>query len=412
MKRSRNGRLSNQDRLNSQFLTIISEDENETSIIMPCNSTVVDDLGNTYRVEGSYYVDCKEPVSLRVLKEVKKWKSTKCCGQYPTPPSEYSGEFSGKREYKTAPDCGPCNKWHTAAYKCTYEDYNTTWQECEWMEGFSPKLVINDGEPIDASFSLEISPFLQTPLGFWKNDSGYIIKSASFPNLQGTNFNYSCSPLIEASGDNHYGFVDPISVDFMPSLATCKLLVKVPGKIVDAETDFCTSVQVVKDAESDAVGFMSALGDCAVKLLSPTNQVVYLWVSKDSFRFVKEVNNICCINSGDGFYTGCGSGTECGTIIPKIQSVAWSADVVIDERSTVGGSASAPAFSVSTPFSSLLSNSVSSILLIVGIIIAAIAVIIVTVIIIRCWCKSCAMTAVQNTISGGSCAPAPPPSTD
>jgi hypothetical protein len=393
----RKRRLSNAGELN--MIQILSIDENGTSIIMPCNSTVVDELNNTYRVQGSYYTVCKEPVTLRYLEEVRVWKGDDCCGsggKYPAVPGSMDG-YNGKKEYKTAPGCGACNRWHTAVYKCRY-GANVTWEECSWQESPSATLIINGEERTDAVVSLEVSPLLQTPYGFWRNGSGFIIKTATTPTLEGTNYNFSCKPATEPANGNDYTFHPRISVDFMPSLITCKLLVKVPGRIVSSSGDFCKSVQVVKNNETNSIGFMSAQGDCAVRVEDTSGKPFYLWLGTDSFRFIKDINKIACSASGEGFYTDCSDDKETVDIVPKIQGISWGLETVVDSTSVVGGGTEEN-LAVSNPFSNLFASNAKAILMWVGIGIAIIAAILIGFIIIRAICLYCGKVAEEKPSS-------------
>jgi hypothetical protein len=65
--------LKNQEKSNitnsEKALQIISQNETHTSIVMPCDSSVINEQGDTFSIEGPYTLNCNK---LRVFSYIDK----------------------------------------------------------------------------------------------------------------------------------------------------------------------------------------------------------------------------------------------------------------------------------------------------------------------------------------------------
>jgi hypothetical protein len=62
---------------------IVSQNETHVSIVMPCSSSVIDESGNTFRIEGLYDLNFNESRSFGYIDTFTIWRGEKCCGPYP-----------------------------------------------------------------------------------------------------------------------------------------------------------------------------------------------------------------------------------------------------------------------------------------------------------------------------------------
>jgi hypothetical protein len=67
-------------------LQIIAQNETHISIVMPCSSEVLDESGNTFRIEGPYILDCNESRQFPYIEQFRTWRGQKCC-EFPEIPS-------------------------------------------------------------------------------------------------------------------------------------------------------------------------------------------------------------------------------------------------------------------------------------------------------------------------------------
>jgi hypothetical protein len=103
--------------------------------------------------------------------------------------------------------------------------------------------------------TLTISPILQIPFGFWRNDTSYIINIAFINYLENMNFNYSCKPIQVPSNGNRYIFQELKMVYPMP-LVSFMTKLTLPIRIENLGIIFCEVVNVVHNIESDSFGFV------------------------------------------------------------------------------------------------------------------------------------------------------------
>jgi hypothetical protein len=130
--------------------------------------------------------------------------------------------------------------------------------------------------------------------------------------------------------------------------------------------EFCTVVNIVHNIESNSYGFVSQVGDCSIKVKDDLDQTSYLYSSMGSYRFMKSVNQIACINAGDGLYLNCSS-KNFTTIIPSEKG--YDHVKVVVDHTNIGGEVDS---SFQNPFEDLFKSNIKDIITIVVILIAVI----------------------------------------
>jgi hypothetical protein len=74
-------RLSNQE--GASLVTILNQNEmeNSTTLLIPCDSIGIDELGHTYNFSGPYHLDCEEEwVQFNYTDKVEVYHNDRCCG--------------------------------------------------------------------------------------------------------------------------------------------------------------------------------------------------------------------------------------------------------------------------------------------------------------------------------------------
>jgi hypothetical protein len=376
-------RLSNQEDQNMELIKILSEDEEgNTVLIMPCGASLKDEFGNTYRLDGPYKLECGEMQEFQYIIDRQVWHAGHCCG-WPGVPGDWKNP-TGSTEYKVNPGCGPCKEWFKAAYKCITTPVHL--QRCEWLEtddGNTHLFVKRFNNDIEEEknislVTLTVSPALTTPYGFWRNDTSYIINTAFNNYLENTNFNYTCKPVYIPTNGNDYILPAPQTVNPMPQLTSCMTLVKVPFTVEEMLMDFCTVVNIVHNIESNSYGFVSQVGDCSIKVKDDLDQTSYLYLSMGSYRFMKSVNQIACIDMGDGLYLNCSS-KNFTIIVPSEKGYDHVKEVVVD-HTNIGGEVD---WNFENPFEDLFKSNVKDIITIVIIIILVIVAAIILFVVLK-----------------------------
>jgi hypothetical protein len=74
--------LRNQEESNitgsEKTLQIISQNETHTSIVMPCDSSVVNEQGDIFSIEGPYTLNCNESRVFNYIDKVTLWTDGTC----------------------------------------------------------------------------------------------------------------------------------------------------------------------------------------------------------------------------------------------------------------------------------------------------------------------------------------------
>jgi hypothetical protein len=173
--------------VSSAAASIISQDENGTTLIMPCEGIALDEVGNEYQIDGSYKLVCNPPTTFKYVTSVVTWYTDHCC----TPPKwKYDKRTHGYSSSEAAGCSLFCNNLCKSLVTC--ETIPIELEFCEWIENFNRTLWIN-GIPINdawaVNMSLETSPVSSVPYGFWRNDTSIFIRASDWLFLEGTVFN-------------------------------------------------------------------------------------------------------------------------------------------------------------------------------------------------------------------------------
>jgi hypothetical protein len=190
-------------------------------------------------------------------------------------------------------------------------------------------------EKVDAyreSAYLAVGPNLQTPFGFWRNETSVFINTVTMNYLEGTNFNYSCQPIFTPYRPGQdFKFADPFTTSPMPSLTDCKVQVSIPTKVMNIVSKYCISVNAVRNTDTGIIGLISEAADCQVMVTDMENITYDIWLSQGSYRFMKEINQIACIPTSTGFYVSCSNDPNLlSPIDPKDQGLDIPTEVVIE----------------------------------------------------------------------------------
>jgi hypothetical protein len=257
-------------------IKILSEVEDEngsvTSLIsMPCNSEVTDDGGNIWSLEGKYVLECGEPHVFQYVLERMSTLEQHCVKYDPKFNKEWEG-YTDKKTYKCHYNvpCCTCNvegKVSFGAYRCPTK--NLTFEKCYWKDSGGVTLTFN-GELIPnvtIDPVLTVGPHLQTPYGFWRNETSAIVLDAFHPYLEQTNFNYSCEMSNSPCGrESYFIWKTMLSVDPQPQLVECTTVLAVPFRVNPENMKYCEIVQVLRNIDTQGIGISSMIGDCVIKV--------------------------------------------------------------------------------------------------------------------------------------------------
>jgi hypothetical protein len=236
----------------------------------------------------------------------------------------------------------------------------------------TPLVVQNDNQTFDTfeeflkviDYSMSVGPNYQAPYGFWMNETTIIINTATNNFLKRTNFNYSCKPTNNPNCRDNYILLDPITVNGLPQLADCSVLVTIPGlKIANSSTKFCEAVQITENTVTGGFGFKTSTvsnNTCEFKVKDDKDWRYYISLSPGSYRFFLEVKEVACVNRGDGLYSDCND-IDFNLMVSLPMSFDWGNEIqIVQAQNTVGSGFS---LSVKNPFEDLFSSVASTILI-------------------------------------------------
>jgi hypothetical protein len=63
----------------STSISILGQDEEGTTVIMPCDGIAVDEIGNEYQGDGAYKLSCDPPVTFNYVTSIRTWRADHCC---------------------------------------------------------------------------------------------------------------------------------------------------------------------------------------------------------------------------------------------------------------------------------------------------------------------------------------------
>jgi UDP-galactopyranose mutase len=131
--------LRNQEETNitgsEKTLQIISQNETRTSIVMTCDSSVINEQGATFSIEGPYVLNCKDSRVFNYIDKVTLWTDGTCSGtkKYPDFPSHLPVQNHSTTITDYFDYCGWWKYWCRTAVACIPSDYITL-QRCFWEE--------------------------------------------------------------------------------------------------------------------------------------------------------------------------------------------------------------------------------------------------------------------------------------
>jgi hypothetical protein len=169
----------------------------------------------------------------------------------------------------------------------------------------------------------------------------------------------------------------------MPVIQQWTLLIKIPANIFNIKVEFCESVMLIYNTESDTIGIKTMGQSCMVKI-QEGDKIQNLWISEGSYRFFKQLSYIACVPQWDGLYKNCSNGEL--VLINTLDMGYDEAVEVVAEVGSVGNNG----LSIDTSgFSNLLGSKSKNIFLIVGIVVGVIIIVTVVIIIICFCCNYC-----------------------
>jgi hypothetical protein len=191
------GQLSNGDSstwgVSSSAISILSQDDDGSTVIMPCDGIAVDEIGNEYQVDGANKLNCNPPTTFNYVTSIKTWRADHCCT---CPDWKYSKRDHGFSKAEGSWSCFWSDNCCRASVMC--ETTPVQLEYCTWLENFVRKLYVN-GLTLDefnwtTQMILQTSPMSTTPYGFWRNESSVFVCDSNWLYMERTAFNYSCYP--------------------------------------------------------------------------------------------------------------------------------------------------------------------------------------------------------------------------
>jgi hypothetical protein len=143
--------------------------------------------------------------------------------------------------------------------------------------------------------------------GYWRYGTEIFVKESNWVDMSGSNYNYSCSPTWPScSKSTNFLWPEIKSISVMPNLGECITTVTLPFKVLAGGLNFCNSITVIHNVETDSMGIHSLDKDCNVLVEDGDGKVQPFWISAGSYRFIKNISKIACVQGeNDGEYTNC-----------------------------------------------------------------------------------------------------------
>jgi hypothetical protein len=66
-------------------LQIISQNDTHVLIVIPCSSSIMDEMGNTSAIKRPYNFNCNESRNFSYIEKFQTWRGQKCCDWSDTP---------------------------------------------------------------------------------------------------------------------------------------------------------------------------------------------------------------------------------------------------------------------------------------------------------------------------------------
>jgi hypothetical protein len=205
--------------------------------------------------------------------------------------------------------------------------------------------------------SLTVNLILQAPYELWRNETSVFLNTATNNFLEWSNFNYSCKPTNSPMCRKNYKMPDPVILNPLPEIVGCTTLIQIPFIITTGGLPYCSAIKITEDLETCGFGFQASSGseECVIKVLDDTNLIFYITLSKGSYRFLKNVILINCLDQSNGIYTECGQ-EEMMPIVAKGMSYDWGKDIEVVKAVSTG------AAGITNPFENLFKNNLQTII--------------------------------------------------
>jgi hypothetical protein len=171
-------------------------------------------------------------------------------------------------------------------------------------------------------------------------------------------------------------------------LKQCSMLVKIPAEIYNLKVEFCDSVILIHNTESDTIGIKTTVQSCMVKV-QEGDLIQNLWISEGSYRFFRQISYISCSPKGDCLYTDCSNGE-----LVLINALDMGYDETVQHVAEVGSVGNDGLTIDTSGFSSLLSSKTKNIFLITRIIVGTVILATVIIFIICLLCNYCPFRTV------------------
>jgi hypothetical protein len=151
------------------------------------------------------------------------------------------------------------------------------------------------------------SALAAVPNGYWRYGIEVFIKSSNWVRLEGLKYNYPCKPTWPGcSKSTNFLWPSLLTIDGTPNLGECMTTITLPFKVLAGGLEFCDSVTVIHDIDSDSMGIHSLDNDCSVLVQDGEGRVQPFWISAGSYRFIKNISRIGCVQGeNDGEYFNC-----------------------------------------------------------------------------------------------------------
>jgi hypothetical protein len=164
---------------------------------------------------------------------------------------------------------------------------------CFWEEHTTRVSIFKNEELLEHfSVTLTVGLYLQAPYGFWRYTNNMTGKESVFLNtatnnfLEGTNYNYSCTPLNNPGGcRQNYAMPTINTANSMTNILSCSTIVSLKAEDLHPVTHFCQAVKLIKNLEAGSIGIKSLSGSCDIKIQDKTKLVSYITVDEGSYRF-------------------------------------------------------------------------------------------------------------------------------
>jgi hypothetical protein len=230
--------------------------------------------------------------------------------------------------------CGLVRDYWQSKYRCNTKD--VIFRKCFWSESSSTSLTVNNISVDLSTVTLSVSPYRQTPFGFWHNESHYIIDWKENNSFKDTRLNYNCKPINKPSeGGIPFVLPTPVPLNMVSELVSCVVQVEIPEELVTEKFKFCGLINTVHNPDSGVMGLGSTRDRCMVRLGNDMSESFYVTLSQNELKFLKGWTSLGCIDKGSGLYGDCSNELPLIKVNSKIQGLDLEKEVVIDQRNVL-----------------------------------------------------------------------------